>query len=135
MASKCTMVLDTDVGTDDAVALLMALSQPSVDLIGVTCVHGNTCLDNVLVNTLRVLKLCKRLDVSVLSIFLLGVFSAYTLLTLKCEVNLLNAPLSSIFVRNFDSDWQHVNTFSLDCVTLVFYFCKSSLQEYRFLLL
>ncbi|XP_072016099.1 inosine-uridine preferring nucleoside hydrolase-like isoform X4 [Amphiura filiformis] len=65
MASKCTMVLDTDVGTDDAVALLMALSQPSVDLIGVTCVHGNTSLDNVLVNTLRVLKLCNRLDVPV----------------------------------------------------------------------
>ncbi len=62
--TKYTMMLDTDVGVDDAVALLMALSQPNVDLIGVTCVHGNTALDNVLVNTLRVLRVANRSDVS-----------------------------------------------------------------------
>ncbi|XP_072016098.1 uncharacterized protein [Amphiura filiformis] len=65
MATKHTMVLDTDVGVDDAVALLMALSQPRVDLIGVTCVHGNTSLDNVMVNTLRVLKVGNRLEIPV----------------------------------------------------------------------
>ena len=64
MASKCCMVLDVDIGIDDAVALLMALSQPSVDLIGITCVHGNTALSNVLVNALRVLKISNRLKVS-----------------------------------------------------------------------
>ena len=64
MATKCCMVLDTDVGVDDAVALMMALSQPNVDMIGITCVHGNTSLSNVLKNTLRVLKISDRLDVS-----------------------------------------------------------------------
>ena len=64
MVSKCCMVLDVDIGIDDAVALLMALSQPSVDLIGITCVHGNTALSNVLVNALRVLKISNRLEVS-----------------------------------------------------------------------
>ena len=58
------MVIDTDIGVDDAVAFMMALTQPNVDLIGITCVHGNTSLSNVQINALRVLKLFNRLDVS-----------------------------------------------------------------------
>ncbi len=44
----------------------------------------------------------------------------YTLLTLKYEANLLNAPVSSVLHKNvcdFDCDWQHLNVFS-HCLTL-----------------
>ena len=43
---------------------MMALSRPEVDLIAITCVSGNVEVDQVAVNTLRVLEVCGRLDVS-----------------------------------------------------------------------
>ncbi|XP_022094659.1 inosine-uridine preferring nucleoside hydrolase-like [Acanthaster planci] len=65
MAEKLPMMIDCDPGVDDAIAIMMALSQPSVDLLAITCVAGNTHLDNVLRNALRVLRVCDRLDVPV----------------------------------------------------------------------
>lgn len=62
---KVTMVIDCDAGIDDAVAIMIALSQPNVDLIGITCVNGNTAIDNVTVNVLRVLQTCQRLEIPV----------------------------------------------------------------------
>ncbi|XP_071802192.1 pyrimidine-specific ribonucleoside hydrolase RihA-like isoform X1 [Asterias amurensis] len=62
---KIEMIIDCDPGVDDAVAIMMALSQPSVNLLGLTCVGGNTPIDNVLRNALRVLRLCERTDVPV----------------------------------------------------------------------
>lgn len=58
------LILDLDVGVDDAQALMVALSDPDVQILGITCCFGNTPLENVLKNTLRVLKVCNRLDVS-----------------------------------------------------------------------
>ena len=49
---------------------MMALSRPEVDLIAVTCVSGNVEVDQVAINTLRVLEVCERLDVSIYSRFL-----------------------------------------------------------------
>ena len=63
MAEKLRMIIDCDPGVDDAVAIMMALSQPSVDLQAVTCVAGNTSIDNVLRNALSVLRACDRIDV------------------------------------------------------------------------
>lgn len=62
---KKKLILDVDTGVDDAQAIMVALADPSVDVLGITCSHGNTPLENVLKNTLRVLKVCNRLDVSV----------------------------------------------------------------------
>ncbi|KAF7214777.1 nucleoside hydrolase [Nothobranchius furzeri] len=59
------IVLDVDTGVDDAQAIMIALSSPNVEILGITCCHGNTPLDNVLKNTLRVLKVCNRLDIPV----------------------------------------------------------------------
>ncbi|MEQ2164456.1 hypothetical protein GOODEAATRI_006808, partial [Goodea atripinnis] len=59
------LVLDVDTGVDDAQAIMIALTAPDVEILGITCCHGNTPLDNVLKNTLRVLKVCNRLDVVV----------------------------------------------------------------------
>ncbi|XP_074483581.1 nucleoside hydrolase-like [Sebastes fasciatus] len=57
--------LDVDIGVDDAQALMLALADPNVEVLGITCCHGNTPLDNVLKNTLRVLKVCDRMDIPV----------------------------------------------------------------------
>lgn len=62
------MIIDCDAGNDDAQAIMLALSRPDIDVIGITCVTGNVRVDQVCLNVLRVLKACDRLDVSVLSL-------------------------------------------------------------------
>ncbi|XP_057686411.1 inosine-uridine preferring nucleoside hydrolase-like [Corythoichthys intestinalis] len=59
------LILDVDTGVDDAQAIMMALAAPDVELMAITCTHGNTPLENALKNTLRVLKMCNRLDIKV----------------------------------------------------------------------
>ena len=56
--------IDTDAGVDDAQAILMALSYPDVEVIGITTVHGNASVGQVAKNVLRILKVADRLDVS-----------------------------------------------------------------------
>ncbi|MGH0157072.1 UNVERIFIED_CONTAM: hypothetical protein FKN15_032902, partial [Acipenser sinensis] len=56
------LLIDVDCGVDDAQAIMMALAAPDVQILGITCVHGNTSIDNVCKNVLRVLKICKRLE-------------------------------------------------------------------------
>ena len=59
------IILDCDPGHDDAIALLLALASPELDLLGVTTVHGNQTLEKTTANALRVLDLAGRTDVSV----------------------------------------------------------------------
>ncbi len=59
------IILDCDPGHDDAIALLLALASPEVELLGVTTVHGNQMLDKTTENALRVLELVGRSDVPV----------------------------------------------------------------------
>jgi inosine-uridine nucleoside N-ribohydrolase len=59
------VILDCDPGHDDAIALLLALASPEVDLVGVTTVHGNQTLEKTTDNALRVLALAGRTDVPV----------------------------------------------------------------------
>lgn len=59
------MIIDTDPGLDDALAILLALGSPEVDLIGVTTVAGNTNLANTTANALRILELAGRGDIPV----------------------------------------------------------------------
>lgn len=49
------IILDVDTGFDDAFALLFAAMNPEIDLLGVTCVDGNTNVEQVVKNTLKVL--------------------------------------------------------------------------------
>lgn len=58
-------ILDCDPGHDDAIALLLALASPELDLLGVTTVHGNQTLEKTTENALRVLELAGRSDVAV----------------------------------------------------------------------
>ncbi|XP_063306623.1 inosine-uridine preferring nucleoside hydrolase-like [Pelobates fuscus] len=62
---KKLLLIDVDCGTDDAQAIMMAIASPNVKILGITCVGGNTVLDNVCKNVLRVLKLCNRCDIPV----------------------------------------------------------------------
>jgi pyrimidine-specific ribonucleoside hydrolase len=59
------LVIDTDPGIDDALAILLALASPEVDLRLVTTVHGNVELEQTTGNALRVLHLAGRSDVPV----------------------------------------------------------------------
>ncbi|HEX3780559.1 MAG TPA: nucleoside hydrolase [Pseudonocardiaceae bacterium] len=49
------ILLDVDTGVDDALAILFAVRHPSLRLLGVSCVAGNTDVDQVVRNTLKVL--------------------------------------------------------------------------------
>ncbi|XP_030613508.1 inosine-uridine preferring nucleoside hydrolase [Archocentrus centrarchus] len=59
------LLLDVDCGVDDAQAIMMALAAPNVQVVGITCVHGNTSVENVCKNVLRVLQACNRLEIPV----------------------------------------------------------------------
>src|SRR5688500_7048782 len=63
--SPIPLVIDTDPGIDDALAILLALASPEVDLRLVTTVHGNVELAQTTENALRVLHLAGRSDVPV----------------------------------------------------------------------
>jgi pyrimidine-specific ribonucleoside hydrolase len=59
------IILDCDPGHDDAIAILLAVASPEVDLVGVTTVSGNQTLDKTTNNALRVLELAGRSDIPV----------------------------------------------------------------------
>ena len=50
------IILDCDPGHDDAVALLLAVGNPNIDVVGVTTVGGNQSLDKVTYNARAVLE-------------------------------------------------------------------------------
>ena len=63
MARK--IIIDTDPGQDDAVAILLALASPELDLLGITCVAGNVPLALTTRNARVICELAGRTDVKV----------------------------------------------------------------------
>jgi inosine-uridine nucleoside N-ribohydrolase len=61
------IILDCDPGHDDAIALLLALASPELELLGVTTTYGNQTLEKTTANALRVLELAGRSDVPLAS--------------------------------------------------------------------
>jgi inosine-uridine nucleoside N-ribohydrolase len=59
------ILLDCDPGHDDAIALLLALASPELELLGVTTVAGNQTLEKTTANAIRVLDFVGRDDVPV----------------------------------------------------------------------
>jgi purine nucleosidase len=58
------MIIDTDTASDDAVALLMALSTPDIEVIGITIVAGNMPVAQGSINARYTVELCgKRVPV------------------------------------------------------------------------
>jgi inosine-uridine nucleoside N-ribohydrolase len=63
--SRTPIILDCDPGHDDAIAMLLALASPEVELVAVTTVAGNQTLEKTTTNALRVLELAGRGDIPV----------------------------------------------------------------------
>src|SRR5262245_57747279 len=59
------VILDCDPGHDDAIALLLALASPELELLGVTTTYGNQTVEKTTANALRVLELVGRGSVPV----------------------------------------------------------------------
>lgn len=59
------IIIDTDPGQDDAIAILLALASPEIEVLGVTAVAGNVPLALTQANARRVVELAGRADVPV----------------------------------------------------------------------
>ena len=61
------IIIDTDPGVDDAIAILLALRAPELDVRALTVVHGNNTVEQCTLNARRVLNVAGRCDVPVVS--------------------------------------------------------------------
>ncbi|HKZ70786.1 MAG TPA: nucleoside hydrolase [Anaerolineales bacterium] len=59
------LLLDTDPGVDDSMAILFALQSPELDVLGLTPVFGNGGVGQTTCNALRVLEVAGRSDIPV----------------------------------------------------------------------
>lgn len=59
------IIIDTDMGVDDALAIMLAINSPEVELMGLTTVAGNVPLEQGTRNALQVLELMDRGEIPV----------------------------------------------------------------------
>ena len=59
------VIIDTDPGADDALAILLALNSPELEVKALTVVAGNVVVEQGLANALRLVSLAGRCDVRV----------------------------------------------------------------------
>lgn len=60
---RMKLIIDVDTGVDDAEAIMMAVTHPDVEVLAITCVSGNTNVDQAMMNTYRVLSMCNATQV------------------------------------------------------------------------
>lgn len=65
MTEKREIIIDTDPGQDDAIALLLALASTELDVLGITSVAGNVPLALTTKNVLKVCELADRSNTKV----------------------------------------------------------------------
>lgn len=65
MPSPIPTVIDCDPGIDDALALLLALGTPELDVLAITCVAGNRPVEQTALNARRILDLAGAHNVPV----------------------------------------------------------------------
>lgn len=65
MDERIPLLIDTDPGVDDALALLMALADPRHHVVGLTIAAGNVGLEHTVANALRICEVAGRADVPV----------------------------------------------------------------------
>jgi len=53
---KKKVIIDTDAGVDDALALILAMKSEELDVLAITALSGNVHVDKVILNVLKVLK-------------------------------------------------------------------------------
>jgi purine nucleosidase len=59
------IIIDTDPGIDDAMAIFLALASPELKVVGLTTVMGNVEVDLATTNALRLLEIASRQDIPV----------------------------------------------------------------------
>ena len=59
------ILLDTDPGIDDALAILLAIASPEIQLEGIVTVHGNCDVERTTINALSLLELVGKTDIPV----------------------------------------------------------------------
>ena len=59
------IIIDTDPGQDDALAILLALASPELEVLGITCVAGNVPLPLTIRNARLVCELAGRADMRI----------------------------------------------------------------------
>jgi len=59
------IIIDTDPGVDDAMAIFFALCSPKLDVVGLTTIFGNVHTELATKNTLRLLEIAGRSDIPV----------------------------------------------------------------------
>jgi inosine-uridine nucleoside N-ribohydrolase len=64
-AATRKVIFDTDPGTDDAMALMLALNSPELDVRAITVVPGNVTAQQGLENALRMVSLANRCDIPI----------------------------------------------------------------------
>ena len=62
---KKKIIIDTDPGQDDAVALLLALASKELEILGITCVAGNVPLSLTSENARKILELTRYTEIPV----------------------------------------------------------------------
>ena len=62
---KKKIIIDTDPGQDDAVALLLALASKELEVLGITCVAGNVPLSLTSENARKILELTRYTEIPV----------------------------------------------------------------------
>jgi len=67
MSNPRKIIIDTDPGQDDAVAILLALGSPELEVLGITAVAGNVPLALTQKNTRKICELAGRPDIPVYS--------------------------------------------------------------------
>jgi inosine-uridine nucleoside N-ribohydrolase len=59
------IIIDTDPGVDDAMAIFFALKSPELDVVGLTTIFGNVHTELATTNALRLLEIADRVDIPV----------------------------------------------------------------------
>lgn len=59
------IIIDTDPGVDDAMAILLALKSPEIELVGLTSIYGNVYTNLATQNALRLAEFAGRPDIPV----------------------------------------------------------------------
>jgi len=67
LAGPRKVIIDTDPGTDDAMAIMLALNSPELDVRALTVVPGNVTAAQGLENAMRMVSLANRCDILVAS--------------------------------------------------------------------
>ncbi|KAF7387513.1 hypothetical protein HZH68_013190 [Vespula germanica] len=72
VTARNSVIIDTDPGSDDALAILLALAYEKSNyedfkILAITCTYGNTYLENVEKNVLKTLEIANRSDIPVYS--------------------------------------------------------------------